>query len=293
MTKTIDTLVSDIYKTLEEGVDTDTPEIQNALDEFSNDIVFGITNALQEGSETSKARLRLSQIGKPDRQIWYGLKGAKSETLSGQTRIKFLMGHILEAVLVLLTKSAGHSVSGQQDEIEVEGVVGHQDCIIDDTLVDIKSASSFAFKKFKENRLHEDDPFGYIAQISAYATKNDRKEAAFFAIDKNSGELTISKVHELEMIDAPARVRHLKVVQDSDTAPPKCYSDVPDGSSGNKKLATGCVFCPYKFDCWSDANDGRGLRMFRYSNGVRFLTQVIKTPNVEELSINEKKKIQT
>ena len=30
--------------------------------------------------------------------------------------------------------------------------------------------------------------------------------------------------------------------------------------------------------------------MFRYSNGVRFLTQVTKAPNVEELSINEKEK---
>ena len=292
MTKTIDTLVEDIYKTLEKGISVDTPEMRDALETFSKDIMYAASDALQEGQRSGEARLRLSQIGKPDRQIWYGLKGKESEALSGQTKIKFLMGHLLEAVLVLLTKSAGHSVDGQQDEIEVEGVLGHQDCIIDDTLVDIKSASSFAFKKFKENRLHEDDPFGYIAQISAYATKNNRKEAAFFAIDKNSGELTVSKVHELEMIDAPARVRHLKGVQDSDTAPPKCYSDVPDGASGNKKLAIGCVFCPYKFDCWSDANDGRGLRMFRYSNGVRFLTQVIKTPNVEELSINEKKKVQ-
>ena len=65
-------------------------------------------------------------------------------------------------------------------------------------------------KKFKENRLSDDDPFGYIAQISAYATKNNRNEAAFLAIDKNSGELAVTRVHELEMIDAPARVRHLK-----------------------------------------------------------------------------------
>jgi len=282
MTKTIDTLVEDIYKTLEKGISVDTPEMRDALETFSKDIMYAASDALQEGQRSGESRLRLSQIGKPDRQIWYGLKGKESEALSGQTKIKFLMGHLLEAVLVLLTKSAGHSVDGQQDEIEVEGVLGHQDCIIDDTLVDIKSASSFAFKKFKENRLHEDDPFGYIAQISAYATKNDRKEAAFFAIDKNSGELTVSKVHELEMIDAPARVRHLKGVQDSNTAPPKCYSDVPDGASGNKKLAIGCVFCPYKFDCYKDSNNGKGLRAFKYERGTTYLTQVSKEPRVQE-----------
>ena len=85
----------------------------------------------------------------------------------------------------MLTKAAGHSVEAEQEEVTVEGVLGHQDCIIDGVLTDIKSASSFAFKKFRDNKLAEDDPFGYIAQISAYATRRGDKEAAFFAIDKN------------------------------------------------------------------------------------------------------------
>ena len=55
-----------------------------------------------------------------------------------------------------------------------------------------------------KDRLSDDDPFGYIAQIGAYATKNNRNEAAFLAIDKNGGELAVTRVHELEMIGAPA-----------------------------------------------------------------------------------------
>jgi hypothetical protein len=87
------------------------------------------------------------------------------------------------------------------------------------------------------------------------------------------------------MIDAPARVRHLKGVVNSEQVPERCYSDVADGSSGNRKLAIGCVFCAYKKKCWSDANGGKGLRAFQYSNGVRYLTTVAKTPNVDEVDV--------
>jgi hypothetical protein len=285
MSKTIDTLITDIYSTLEQGVDVSAQPVQEALDELGSLVREAAETVLREGERKGASNLRLSQIGKPDRQIWYGVRGEEGEPLDGQTRIKFLMGHVLEALLICLTKVSGHTVEEAQDTVEVEGVLGHQDCVIDGVLTDIKSASSFAFKKFKENRLADDDPFGYIAQISAYATKNNRDNAAFFAIDKNSGELAITKVHALEMIDAPSRVRHLKQVVSSDTAPERCYSDTKDGESGNRKLVIGCVFCPYKKKCWADANGGAGLRAFKYSNGVRYLTQVAKIPNVEEIKV--------
>ena len=41
----------------------------------------------------------------------------------------------------------------------------------------------------------------------------------------------------------------------------KCYSDVSDGMSGNRKLAVGCVYCSHKRLRWSDANNGQGLRI--------------------------------
>ena len=279
MTKNIDTLIPDIYNMLEKGVDTDNTEMDKFLDDFASQVREAASIILQEGKREGKTNLRLSQIGKPDRQIWYGVKGVEGQPLSGQTRIKFLMGQLLEAVLIMLTKAAGHSVEAEQEEVTVEGVLGHQDCIIDGVLTDIKAASAFAFKKFRDNKLAEDDPFGYIAQISAYATRRGDKEAAFFAIDKNSGELAITKVHDLEMIDANARVNYLKGIIDTDTPPPRCYNDVPDGKSGNRKLTTGCTYCGYKTRCWDN------LRAFKYSNGVRILTHVAKTPDVEEVAV--------
>lgn len=283
--KTIDTLISDIYSMLEQGVDVEQPHVKEALDEVGSLVREAVEIILREGQRTGVSNLRLSAIGKPDRQIWYGVKGEEGESINGQTKIKFLMGHVLEALLICLTKASGHEVTEAQDTVEVEGVLGHQDCRIDGWLVDIKSASSFAFKKFKEGTLSEDDSFGYIPQISAYATRHGDKQAAFFAIDKNSSELTLLKVHDMEMIDAPARVRHLKGVVNSEQVPERCYSDVADGASGNRKLAIGCVFCAYKKKCWSDANGGKGLRAFQYSNGVRYLTTVAKTPNVDEVDV--------
>ena len=153
MTKTLDTLIPDIYKTLEQGVDVTQPHIAEALQEVGDLVREAVETVLQEGERKGPSNLRLSAIGKPDRQIWYGVQGEEGEPLTGQTRIKFLMGHVLEALLICLTKAAGHEVTESQETVEVEGVIGHQDCVIDGVLVDIKSASSFAFKKFKDGTL--------------------------------------------------------------------------------------------------------------------------------------------
>ena len=79
-------------------------------------------------------------------------------------------------------------VTDLQKEVSVNGIKGHQDCMIDGVLVDCKSASGRSFEKFSNNKLHTDDPFGYIAQISAYAEGNGVDEAAFLVIDKQHGE---------------------------------------------------------------------------------------------------------
>ena len=232
----------------------------------------------------SRNNLRLSAIGKPDRQLWYDINKPSTTPISPTSRIKFLYGYLLEELLILLSLVAGHKVTHQQKEVTVAGVKGHQDCMIDDVLVDCKSASWRGFQKFKNNSLSEDDPFGYIAQISAYAEANGVERAAFLAIDKQSGEICLSPVHSLEMINAKKRITHLKKIVKSEQEPDRCYEDIPDGKSGNRKLDVRCIFCTHKSKCWSDANDGKGLRIFQYERGKRYLTQVKREPNVEELT---------
>ena len=274
--KTIDTLVEDIYNLFEPSIINQISEedLEKHLKEFTKNVTNNIKTVLNE-QPRKKRKLSLSSIGKPTRQLWYD-KHSNSEArpLAPSTRIKFLYGHILEDLLILLSRVAGHTVTEEQKEVEVEGIKGHQDC---------KSASGFAFKKFANNRLADDDPFGYIAQISAYSEGNGVNEAYFLAIDKQHGNIALTRVHDMEMINAKERVQYLKGALDSKTVPDRCYSDIPEGVSGNRKLAIGCVFCPHKRECWSDANQGKGLRAFKYEKGPTYLTHVSKEPRVEEI----------
>lgn len=283
----IETLINDIYTMLEQGVDPHTVKNREHMEKFSKDIWYALARQLKEGTRKREAGggLRMSQIGKPDRQLWYEYRGTtEPRPIDGQTKLKFMFGDILEALLILLTELSGHTVTEAQQEVEIKGVKGHKDCKIDGVLTDIKSASPYAFKKFKEGTLHTDDPFGYIAQISGYAEAGNDETAAFFAVDKSSGELALMEVEPVHMINAGVRIDNVKSFLRSETPPQRCYPDEPDGKSGNKKLAVGCIFCPYNEECWKDANGGMGLRKFQYSNGIRYLTEVVKVPDVPEVT---------
>ena len=283
--KSIDTLVKDIYGLFDPLVEVDLneKEVDAHLDSFTESIKETLRNFLNE-VPLKKRNLRLSAIGKPARQLWYD-KNSKEEPkpLEPSTRVKFLYGHILEDLLILFSRLAGHTVTDLQKTVSVNGIKGHQDCVIDGVLVDCKSASGKSFEKFAKNKLEEDDPFGYIAQISAYAEANQAKRAAFLVIDKSSGEICLTPVHQMEMINAKERVKHLKGMVSNSHMPDRCYDPIPDGESGNLKLAIGCVYCSHKRECWSDCNNGKGLRAFRYSRGLNYLVKVAKEPKVEEV----------
>jgi hypothetical protein len=282
--KKINTLVDDIYDLFSPGpVTMEEKEVDKHIDTFGEMLKIHLKEFLCEEPRAS-GKLRLSQIGKPDRQLWYDINTKKDVApLNGSTKIKFLYGYILEELLLVLSSIAGHKVTDQQKRVVVEGVKGHQDSLIDGVLVDCKSASGPGFQKFKNNNLLEDDPFGYIAQISAYAHANNVKEGAFLVIDKSTGEICLAPVHGMEMINAKTRVQFLKKMVATKHVPNKCYEPTPDGKSGNLKLPFGCVYCSHKKECWSDANQGKGIRVFKYAQGRRYLVQVGKEPDVPEI----------
>jgi len=280
--KSIDALVKDIYKLFDEG-NTNQPTTNN-LNEFAESMKDAVLTSLTEKQSGSRG-IRMSSLGKPDRQLWYELyKSELREHMPSHVRIKFLYGHMLEALLLLLAKTAGHSVTDEQRTLDLDGVIGHQDAVIDGVVVDVKSASQFGFRKFRENDLTpETDAFGYLHQIAAYSQANKNDEVGFLAIDKQSGALALCRPHKSDIPNARERIKHLrKVLKDKNKPPPKCYDEEPDGVSGNMKLSIGCSYCAYKVDCWSDANDGQGLRKFIYSKGPRWLTKVVSEPNVSE-----------
>jgi hypothetical protein len=282
---TPDNMPRDIYNMLvTKEMPMEEEDRERIIQEFGDNCMQFLREAMGP-EQVRKGRLRLSSVGKPDRQIYNDYHGIEREKLQGPTHIKFLYGHLTEAMLLALVKLSGHKVEDEQKSCRVAGVNGSMDCTIDGHLVDIKSASSYGFKKFKEGRLPWDDPFGYIGQIKAYAHSEQNNNVGWLAMDKQNGTLCWlgydlnNLSEELEPLlgyDIEARVMELKKLVEGNT-PPLCYDEVPDGKSGNMKLSSGCSYCPYKHQCWPD------LRTFLYSTGSKYLTKVDTTPRVVEL----------
>lgn len=288
MMTSVDTLVNDIYKILEEGIEPQWGENEN-FNLYGGEHAVLLERRLAPKSETSTT-LRLSSIGKPCvRQLWYGSHAPlHGEPLRPFTRLKFLYGDLVETMLLELARKSGHMVVGEQDEILVDGIRGHRDCIIDGMLIDIKSASSFSFKKFQGGLQREDDAFGYLTKLGSYllGSREDdlvtyKNEAAFLVIDKVTGHLcldrhTFTEEDFVQLSDTITSRR--KVLASETTCPERGFEDVEEGKSGNKKLGVNCSYCPFKKHCWPE------LRTFLYSgNRPVFLTHVEREPNVPEL----------
>lgn len=274
-------LVSDINTSLY----TSKPK-EADMHKFMEDVSASIYKAFNREKRDSKNFLRFSNVGKPTRQLWYQNKyPEQEEELHLATRIKFMYGDIIEQLLFLLIKTAGYKVTDQQGEKVIDGIKGHIDGRVNGVLVDVKSASPHGYDKFVKETIFSDDPFGYIAQISGYADGED--EAAFIVMNKVTGQIHVATIDNMEMIDFKDKVKKVKNALKKNTPPERCYPDLPDGKSGNRKLSMGCAYCGFKIECWKDANGGKGLRKFKYSNGSRFLTHVAKRPHqdIEEENV--------
>ena len=283
--KTLDTLVEDIYNKI--GVLADNQHIdleEDTIEQFGESmkqILYDWSHPAPRG----KPALRMSNIGRKERQLWYDMKSEGTpERMPPSLFIKFLYGHLLEEIVLFLVKLSGHEVTSEQKEITVSGIKGHMDCVIDGEVVDVKTASGFAFKKFKDGTLAEQDAFGYMAQLAGYEEAEGTNKGGFLALNKESGELAMFRPDDFDKPNIKKKISSVKKAVKLKTPPERCYNPIPDGKSGNMQLPKGCVYCRHKFECHKDANEGKGLRVFKYSNGNRYLTQVPKVPNVIEVT---------
>lgn len=236
-------------------------------------------------SEEARGFLRMSSIGQPcNRKLWYTInRYSEREPLSPETKLKFLYGHMIEDLVLFLAELAGHSVEGRQDEVEIEGVKGHRDAVIDGVLTDVKSASTFSFKKFQEGKLAGDDPFGYIDQIQSYLycaqedpIVTDKDRCAFFVVDKTLGNMCLD-FHKRSDFPISKIYQYKKELVSRPEPPSRAFDPIPEGKSGNMKLGMNCSYCDFKKICHPD------LRTFLYSGKPVFLTKVVREPNVMEV----------
>jgi len=281
----LNTLVPDIYKHLEKLSDgTPLPLTEEEIDKTLVGMREALVSWATPRERDSNFTVRMSNVGKPARQLWYEKRDPQGRGgIDGATQIKFLYGHLLEEIVLMLVRMAGHKVTDEQKEVVVDGIVGHMDCKINGEVVDVKTASRFAFNKFRDGRLSQDDPFGYLGQLAGYEAAEGTDNGGFLVLNKESGELCMYVPDDLDKPNIKASISNLLPALELDTPPELCYNPIPDGKKGNMKLAKGCNWCKYKHDCYKDSNDGQGLRTFKYSNGFTYLTEVVVEPKVEEL----------
>lgn len=279
--KTIHTLIRDVQHVL-------TRNDRSLADHLSKDIVGEVEPRIFQAftDKDPRATLRLSGMGeKCPRQLWASVHAPSvQEPLPAHARLKYTYGHLIEALLIALAKSAGHEVTGEGDELYVDGVKGHRDCVIDGCIVDVKSASSLGYLKFKDKSIATNDPFGYLDQLDGYlvGSQHDnlvrvKDRAYLWACDKTLGHMCL-----YQHVARPDRIRariakYKEIVALSE--PPKCTcGTVADGQSGNIKLDVKASYNPYKWFC------NPHLRCFLYSKGPVYLTVVKRLPDVPEVS---------
>ena len=288
--KRVEDVVQDIYALMESKDADPSVDVEAEIDRFGESVKELMRTEFGRKKREDNRKLRLSNIGRTDRYLWNHFNGTEGEELQPHTYVKFMYGHLIEEMLLFLTRMAGHSVTDEQKVCKVEGVVGHMDCKIDGIVTDVKSASSFGFKKFKDGTLAYDDPFGYIDQIKAYAHSEGQTEFGWLAMDKANGHLTYLKydlndteapVYEVLKGDIVDRVKHVKKLVEQPEPVEWCYPPVPDGKSGNSKLSIGCSYCQFKDHCYPN------LRVFAYSYGPKYLVDVVKEPKVQEVMPDE------
>lgn len=282
----INTLKQDIYKKIENDRRWFTPE---RLASFSTNL----EQALKVSAEERLPTLRLSKMGpRCPRELWYSIHHPElAIPFPGQALIKFTYGHILEHLIIELAKAAGHEVLGEQDEVTVDGVKGHRDCVIDGCLVDVKSCSSRMFEKFKTKSIAQDDPFGYLDQLDGYlvGSANDdlvrvKDRGYILAIDKTLGHIELYE-HRLRDSSIKSRISDYKRIVELTEAPRCTCETVPDGKSGNIKLGVKASYSAFKHCCFPN------VRTFLYSSGPVYLTKVVRRPSDHIVEVDKHGKI--
>ena len=283
MAKQIETLIEDIYALFGSGIDFDQEIAKYFGDQMSKMVQDRVTRKQGDG------HLRMSNVGTPcERKLWYTCNKpyTEGEQLEKNVLMKFLYGDIIEELILYLAAEAGHTVEGLQDELVIEGIVGHRDAVIDGVLIDVKSCSTQTFSKFTNHLSPDNDPFGYLDQLQLYlwASQSDpvvtnKDVAGFLAVDKVLGYLCLD-LHPRTGKDYGYLINQKKQMISGET-PPRGFDPEPDGQSGNMKLGTYCGYCEWKKTCHP------GLRAFAYAGSPRFLTEVVKTPTNKHGPIRE------
>ena len=251
--KHISTLIQDVYNVATNDVWFDPEQSER----YCRQLGHNINQSLAPREAVSG--LRLSAMGERcPRALWASVHSPSLQApFRPQTRIIFHYGHVIEQLAIALARAAGHTVEGEQDELQLNGILGHRDCIIDGCIVDVKSVTSKGMETFKSGRVEEDIFLrSYLDQLDGYtvASYDDplvtNKEMAYiWAIDKQLGHMHLHE-HRVRPNHIRQRVNDYKAIVASEV-PPKCTcGTVFDRATGNTRLDVKASYNPFKRFCF-------------------------------------------
>lgn len=285
--KNIATLTQDVYTLVDKGLtETQREEMKEVFERFGKNMEKMLTRQVTPYVRKSR-NITFSALGYGARRLYYQYNGTPSEPFSPQTKMKFMLGNVVEELMLSLAELAGHTVEHQQARIEYKGITGYCDAVIDGVMVDVKSAASFSFKKIKDGLNDSNDLFGYRMQLAGYTIggpQANKTDCALWVMDKQLGHIALAPFTVPNMPDVDAKIKVVNEVYNQTTPPSHCYDLVPEGKAGNLKLPIGCSYCPFNKECYKDSNGGKGLRTFLYYNGPVHFAHIEKEPKVQELT---------
>jgi hypothetical protein len=184
-----------------------------------------------------------SSIGKAcERQIWYqanGYIGVYKEEL----KITFLMGKILETMLLDLLASVISKDSLFCKDSELDRFQGNMDAIIligsCKAILDIKTAKASSFLIFKRKGLRQWNET-YYAQLQAYMGMTGIHKAVLLCLNKDSSELHEEWITFNEIYYAMLKEKARRII-DAKLLIPERINDSP--------LYYLCNMCGFKEDC--------------------------------------------
>lgn len=276
------------------SLDTDVEQLLRTKgwfnDALASEFTQTVTKRLQEHFQQKREpRLRLSAVDYLcPCALWYSVHHPElAQPYRGWEMNKFSYGHIVEAWALILAKAAGHKVEGEQDAVHLDDVLGHRDCVIDGCIVDVKSANSRSYAKFKTGSLGQgDDLFNLRSQLDGYvvACRDDplvlvKDRGFFYVFDQQLGKMCLYE-HRVRETYIRERIRESKEIVRREK-PPKCECvTLADDRTGNIRLGVQGSYNSWKYCC------NPQLRCFIDSKGPLYLTKVVSKPNLIEVDSN-------
>lgn len=246
---------------------------EELIEEFGDRCKDAIRECLLAKRSEEPFKLRMSNIGKPLRQLLLEKLYGRGP-MDAQMRLKMTYGYIWESFVLLLLKASGLKVEmGKKVDLKVVyepdkhiTVLGGTDLHIDGEIYDIKSASPWSFDhKFTTFMdMERDDPFGYCGQAFGYSLADKSYFGGWIVIDKSDGRIKVVEIPKENYREVARKYLDsfkdkIKAVllpinsieQINDIAP--CDGVVEETFNkhitGNSYLKKSCEFCNCKYKC--------------------------------------------